>query len=209
MLVIDLLLKATCKALSDKDISLEISKGAKNYILEKGTDLKYGARPLRRAIQNEIEDALSEKILEASVKKGDKVAILLMNCLEWLPIYFGILKTGALVVPMNYRYSSDEIKYCLDLADVRMLVFGPEFIERINAIQDDMGMVDNLFFMGKRSETPAYADNYADCDRPRSFARDSNSRVLYGGRLYRRYSADKPDTARRTFHGERFLRQVG
>ena len=65
------------------------------------------------------------------IKKGDKVAILLMNCLEWLPIYFGILKTGALVVPMNYRYSSDEIKYCLDLADVRMLVFGPEFVERI------------------------------------------------------------------------------
>ena len=96
------------------------------------------------------------------IKKGDKVAILMMNCLEWLPIYFGILKTGALVVPMNYRYSSDEIKYCLDLADVRMLVFGPEFIERINAIQDDMGMVDNLFFVGKSSETPSYADNYAE-----------------------------------------------
>ena len=96
------------------------------------------------------------------IKKGDKVAILMMNCLEWLPIYFGILKTGALVVPMNYRYSSDEIKYCLDLADVRMLVFGPEFIERINAIKDDMGMVDNLFFVGKRNDTPSYADNYAD-----------------------------------------------
>ena len=96
------------------------------------------------------------------IKKGDKVAILMMNCLEWLPIYFGILKTGALVVPMNYRYSADEIKYCLDLADVRMLVFGPEFIERINSIKDDMGEVDNLFFVGKREETPPYADNYAD-----------------------------------------------
>lgn len=96
------------------------------------------------------------------IKKGDKVAILMMNCLEWLPIYFGILKTGALVVPMNYRYSSDEIKYCLDLADVRMLVFGPEFIERINVIKDDISYVDNLFFVGKQSETPEYADNYAD-----------------------------------------------
>ena len=96
------------------------------------------------------------------IKKGDKVAILMMNCLEWLPIYFGILKTGALVVPMNYRYSSDEIKYCLDLADVRMLVFGPEFVERINAIKDEIGAVDNLFFVGKHNETPAYADNYAD-----------------------------------------------
>jgi len=97
------------------------------------------------------------------IKKGDKVAILLMNCLEWLPIYFGILKTGALVVPMNYRYSSDEIKYCLDLADVRMLVYGPEFIERVDKIKDSIiPTVDNLFFVGKKSETPEYADNYAE-----------------------------------------------
>ena len=96
------------------------------------------------------------------VKRGDKIAILLMNCLEWLPIYFGILKTGAIVVPMNYRYSSDEIKYCLDLADVRMLVFGPEFIERIDAIKDEIPAVDNLFFVGKKADTPDYADNYKE-----------------------------------------------
>ena len=96
------------------------------------------------------------------MKKGDKIAILLMNCLEWLPIYFGILKTGAIVVPMNYRYSSDEIKYCLELADVRMLVFGPEFIERVSALEGKMPLIDNLFFVGKKSETPHYADNYAE-----------------------------------------------
>ena len=96
------------------------------------------------------------------IKRGDKVAILLMNCLEWLPIYFGILKTGAIVVPMNYRYSSDEIKYCLDLADVRMLVFGPEFTERINAIKDKLTDIDNFFFVGAQDQTPRYADNYAE-----------------------------------------------
>jgi acyl-CoA synthetase (AMP-forming)/AMP-acid ligase II len=96
------------------------------------------------------------------VKKGDKIAILLMNCLEWLPIYFGILKTGAVVVPMNYRYSSDEIKYCLELADVRMLVFGPEFVERIAALEGQMPMIDNLFYVGKAGETPHFADNYAE-----------------------------------------------
>ncbi len=96
------------------------------------------------------------------VKRGDKVAILMMNCLEWLPIYFGILKTGAIVVPMNYRYSADEIKYCLDLADVRMLVFGPEFIERIDSIQNEIPEVDDLFFVGKKDMTPTYADNYAE-----------------------------------------------
>ncbi len=96
------------------------------------------------------------------IKRGDKVALLLMNCLEWLPIYFGILKTGALVVPMNYRYSSEEIKYCLDLADVRMLVFGYEFIDRINAITDDIKAVDNFFYVGEKCDTPAYADNYSE-----------------------------------------------
>ncbi len=96
------------------------------------------------------------------VKKGDKIAILLMNCLEWLPIYFGILKTGAIVVPMNYRYSAEEIKYCLELSDTRMLVFGPEFIERVESLEGQMPLIDNLFFVGKKSETPKFADNYAE-----------------------------------------------
>lgn len=94
------------------------------------------------------------------IKKGDKVAILLMNCLEWLPIYFGILKTGALAVPMNYRYAADEIRYCADLADVRMLVFGPEFTERVTQVKEQMN-IDDYFFVGKQEETPEYADNYA------------------------------------------------
>ncbi len=49
-----------------------------------------------------------------------------MNCLEWLPIYFGVLKTGALAVPMNFRYTAEEIAYCLDLSDATVLVLGPE-----------------------------------------------------------------------------------
>ncbi|MCD7774147.1 MAG: acyl--CoA ligase [Clostridiales bacterium] len=93
------------------------------------------------------------------IKRGDKVAILLMNCLEWLPIYFGILKTGAIAVPMNYRYSAEEIRYCIDLADVRMLVFGPEFTRRVTSVKDKM-QIDDYFFVGKKEETPEYADNY-------------------------------------------------
>ena len=52
-------------------------------------------------------------LLSRGLKRGTKVAMLMMNCLEFLPIYFGILKAGCIVVPMNYRYSSPEIKYCL------------------------------------------------------------------------------------------------
>ena len=119
------------------------------------------------------------------IKRGDKVAVLLMNCLEWLPIYFGILKTGALVVPMNYRYSADEIKYCLDLADVRMLVFGPEFIERMDSVVGDITDVDNYFFVGNREDTPEYCDNYNEmtyyCSTtvPPVELRDSDDAAIY------------------------------
>ena len=99
-------------------------------------------------------------LLSRGVKRGDKVAILLMNCLEWLPVYFGVLKAGAIVVPMNYRYASDEIKYCLDLADARMLVFGPEFIERVDAVHPELTGITDFFFVGKENECPAYASLY-------------------------------------------------
>lgn len=61
---------------------------------------------------------------------------------------------------MNFRYTGDEIEYCLDLADVRMLVFGPEFIDRLNQVRANL-KVDNYFFVGDQAQTPDYADNYA------------------------------------------------
>ena len=99
-------------------------------------------------------------LLSRGLKKGTKVAVLLMNCLEWLPIYFGILKAGCITVPMNYRYSGDEIKYCLDLADVEVLVFGPEFVSRMDAIADQIPDVKMMFYVGK--DGPAYTE---DCIR--------------------------------------------
>ncbi len=96
-------------------------------------------------------------LLSRGLKKGTKVAILLMNCLEWLPIYFGILKAGCIAVPMNFRYSSDEIKYCLELADVEVLVFGPEFVSRMDAIANDIPGVRMCFFVGK--DGPDYTED--------------------------------------------------
>ena len=103
-------------------------------------------------------------LLSRGVKRGTKVAILMMNCLEWLPVYFGILKAGCVAVPMNFRYSSDEIKYCLDLADVEILIFGPEFISRINAISEELSFLRFMFFVGKNG--PDYSE---DCMRLMTF----------------------------------------
>ena len=73
--IVDLMLEDTKKALADKNISLEMDNLAKEYLLEKGTDLKYGARPLRRAIQRYLEDELSDKILRQELKNGQTVIV--------------------------------------------------------------------------------------------------------------------------------------
>ena len=107
---------------------------------------------------NEKANRFANALKARGIGKGDKVAILLMNCIEWLPIYFGILKTGAMAVPLNFRYASDEIKYCLDLAEVDVLLFGPEFIGRVEEIADEIGHNRLLIFVG--AGCPSFADDY-------------------------------------------------
>ena len=111
-------------------------------------------------------------LLSRGLKRGTKVGILLMNCLEWLPIYFGILKAGCIAVPMNFRYASDEIKYCLDLADVELLVFGPEFVSRMDAIVDEIPGV-TLFYVGKNG--PEYTE---DCMRLMEYCSSSAPPII-------------------------------
>ena len=107
----------------------------------------------------EKANRFANMLIGRGVKKGDKVAILLMNCLEWLPIYFGILKTGALAVPLNFRYASDEIEYCLNLAEVDVLVFGPEFIGRVEEIAENISKNRLLFYVGEGC--PSFAEDYS------------------------------------------------
>ena len=75
--IIDLLIAQTNEALRVKDIFIEINDEAKKFLLSKGTDLKYGARPLRRTIQNYIEDSLADKILRSELKAGQKVQVIM------------------------------------------------------------------------------------------------------------------------------------
>lgn len=130
----------------------------KDYDLIQPTSSEWYRREITWHVFNEKANRCAQLLLSRGVKKGDKVAILLMNCLEWLPIYFGILKTGALAVPMNFRYSSDEIKYCLDLAEADVLVFGPEFIGRIESIAEEISRDRILFYVG--GDCPSFAEDY-------------------------------------------------
>lgn len=73
--IVDLMLNDTIKALKDKDITMHISNNAKKYLLEKGTNIKFGARPLRRAIQRYLEDEISERILKGEIIDGQNVNV--------------------------------------------------------------------------------------------------------------------------------------
>ncbi len=115
-------------------------------------------REMTWRVFDEKANRMANLLLKRGIKKGDKVAILLMNCLEWLPVYFGILKTGAIAVPLNFRYTADEIKYCLDLSESIALVFGPEFIGRVETIYNHIPAVKTLFYAGENR--PTFAESY-------------------------------------------------
>ena len=130
----------------------------KEYDLIESAPTQAYRREITWSVFEEKANRCANLLLSRGIKKGDKVAILLMNGLEWLPVYFGILKTGALAVPLNYRYTAEEIRYCLDLADVDALFFGPEFIGRVEDICAKIPRVKLLFYIG--DTCPRFAENY-------------------------------------------------
>lgn len=103
---------------------------------------------------NQIAHALSK----SGIQKGDKVIQLMTNSLEWLPIYFGILTTGAWAVPLNFRFESDKILLCTKTAEAKIFIFGEEFIERIDAVKPQLDVhVEQWIFTGPESMCPDYA----------------------------------------------------
>ena len=130
----------------------------KEYELIESSPTESYRREITWSVFDEKANRCANLLLSRGIKKKDKVAILMMNSLEWLPLYFGILKTGALAVPLNFRYTAEEIKYCLDLADVDALFFGPEFIGRVEDICDRIPHVKLRFYIG--DGCPRFAENY-------------------------------------------------
>ena len=106
---------------------------------------------------------MAQALIAMQVCKGDRVVHLMTNCIEWLPIYFGILRTGAWAVPLNFRFESPTLKRCTELSEAKVLIFGPEFIERINRIKAELDhTVEHYIFVGPQDRQPDYALCYAE-----------------------------------------------
>ncbi len=125
------------------------------------------AKNLRREISwtdfDSDADKTADALIQQGVRKGDKVIQLMMNCIEWLPIYFGILRTGAWAVPLNFRFSADDIRHCNEVAEAKVLIFGEEFIERIRKIKPSLDKtVSSYIFVGHKELCPEFAQYYDD-----------------------------------------------
>ena len=155
----------------------------KEYALIQPTSTAPYRREITWSVFDEKANRVAHLLLGRGIQKGQKVAILLMNCLEWLPIYFGILKTGAVAVPLNFRYTAQEIEYCVKLADVDVLFFGPEFIGRVEDIAGSIGRERLLFFVG--DSCPTFAEDYhraaANCSSvaPKVLIEDEDEGAIY------------------------------
>lgn len=140
-------------------------------------------REITWSVFNEKANRFANLLIQRGIRKGDKVAILMMNGLEWLPIYFGILKTGALAVPLNFRYSAEEIEYCVQLAQVQVLVFSEAFISRVEEIKGKISKGRLLIYVGEGC--PEFADDYhslsANCSSqsPRMILSDDDDAAIY------------------------------
>ncbi len=106
---------------------------------------------------------LANSLIALSIQKGDRLVQLMTNSLEWLPVYFGILRSGAVAVPLNFRFAADDILSCTAFTEARVVIFGEAFIDRINAEKPDLDQtVIAYIYVGNADKKPAYALFYED-----------------------------------------------
>jgi acyl-CoA synthetase (AMP-forming)/AMP-acid ligase II len=108
---------------------------------------------------DDMANRVANALIEKGIKKEDKVIHLMMNCIEWLPAYFGILRTGAWAVPLNFRFMAEDIRYCAEIAEARAIIFGEEFVDRVNTIKGDLVTIKDYVFAGPVDMMPDYSES--------------------------------------------------
>ena len=136
------------------NISEMLARNARMYPEEIALVERISTEGTRRVITwrqfDEKSNRVANALIEKGIKKGDKVLHLMFNSIEWLVVYFGIIRTGAWVVPLNYRYFSKDIKYCADVSEAKMLIFGEKFADRVEAVRPDLPLVKDYIIVGKK-----------------------------------------------------------
>ncbi|QTA82321.1 AMP-dependent synthetase/ligase [Desulfonema limicola] len=144
-----------------------LSRNARIYGQKTALIEREPAKNIRREITWEDFDhqanAVANALMERGIQKGDRVVQLMTNCLEWLPVYFGILRTGAMAVPLNFRFLSIAISRCTRISEAKVMIFGPEFIERLEPVKKELDTsVSSYIFAGPEDKLPDYAELLSD-----------------------------------------------
>jgi len=100
---------------------------------------------------DEKANRIANALIAGGIKKGDKVIHWMMNSISWLEVYFGIVRTGAWAVPLNFRFSEKDLEYCASIAGAKAMVLGEEFIERVEAVRPQLATVKDYLFAGENA----------------------------------------------------------
>ena len=140
-----------------------LARNARMYSDEIALIEREPAKGIRREISWQEFDGLANRVANAliarGINKGDRVILLMMNCLEWLPFYFGVLRTGAWAVPLNFRFTARDIQYCAEIAEAKAIIFGEEFIDRVDSSRDNLVGIADYVFVGPADGKPDYANS--------------------------------------------------
>jgi acyl-CoA synthetase (AMP-forming)/AMP-acid ligase II len=145
----------------DIHIGEMLARNARLYGDETALVERNPAEKTRRAMTwkelDEKANRFANVLRSKGVEKGSKVVHLMYNAMDWLVAYFGIVRTGAWVVPLNFRFTRADIQYCTDVAEPDLVLFGEEFTDRINAVKEHTRVKHYICVGG---DIPAYAESF-------------------------------------------------
>jgi len=108
---------------------------------------------LRREITwkefDESVNRIANALIARGIRKGDKVIHWMLNSISWLEAYFGIIRTGAWAVPLNFRFTSQDFKYCADIAEAKAIILGEQFTDRVEAVRSQLPTIKNYILVGQ------------------------------------------------------------
>jgi long-chain acyl-CoA synthetase len=114
-------------------------------------------------------DRMANSLLQEGIQRQDKVFLLGRNSIRWLEVYFAVLKTGAWAVPLNFRFTDQDILYCADVAEPSGFVFDEEYAERVKGLREQLNTVSQYCVIGPdRAETFSTVEDHVRNGSPQS-----------------------------------------
>ena len=98
---------------------------------------------------DERVNRIANALIDRRISKGDRVIHWMTNSINWLEAYFGIIRTGAWAVPLNFRFTSQDLKYCADIVEAKAIILGEEFIDRVEAVRPQLSTIKHYIFVGQ------------------------------------------------------------